>query len=218
MEIIPGINCLDFKCVKKYWDEVVSLKTPPIQIQIDVADGVFAPVKTWSNPSELALLLKQNPEVEVGIHLMVEHPELVFESWLKAGAKKLVVHFESGAKSLSLVKKSAKDFYGVETIIGIGPVTNIEEIVKSENLNLNFSIQLLAVPLGFSGQKFDRGTVGKIKYIKNLWPNVKIIIDGGMNPETAEQVKDAGADAVVAVSYIWGSDSPKEAYQKLCRI
>ncbi len=216
MEIIPGINCPDFKCVSGHWAKAAALGAHAVQI--DVADGKFAPSLTWANPAELAELTKENPKIEVGIHLMVENPEKVFESWLKAGAKKLVVHYEAGAKSLSMVKKAAKDFYGVETIIGISSNTNIEEIVKSENLNLNFSIQLLAVPLGFSGQKFDRSTVSKIKYIKSLWPNVRIIVDGGMNLETAEQVKDAGADAVVAVSYIWESDSPEEAYQSLLKI
>jgi len=216
MEVIPGINCVDFKGVKECWDKAVVFGARAVQI--DVSDGKFDPVKNWSNPTELAELTKKNPEVEAEIHLMVEKPESVFESWLKAGAKKLVVHYESGPKSLSFVKKAAKDFYGADTIIGIGSATNVEEIVKSENLNLNFSIQLLAVPFGSAGQKFDRGTISKIKYIKKLWPNVRIIIDGGMNPDTAEQVKDAGADAIVAVSYIWESDSPEEAYQSLLKI
>jgi ribulose-phosphate 3-epimerase len=216
MVTIVGINCPDFGCVRKRWDAAATLGARTIQI--DVADGAFAPAKTWANPAEFSELVKKNPEIEAEIHLMVEKPELVFEGWLKAGAKKLVVHFESGAKSMSLIRKAAKDFYGAETIIGIGPTTNIEEIVKSENLNLNFSVQLVAVPLGFSGGEFDRSTPSKIKYIKNLWPNVKIIVDGGMNPQTAEQVKDAGADAIVAVSYIWENDSPAEAYQELIKV
>ena len=216
MEVIVGINCPDFECVRKHWDAAAALGVRAVQI--DVTDGVFAPARTWNNPAELAELTKKNPEISAEIHLMVEHPESVFENWLKAGAKKLAVHFESGVKSLSLVQKTAKDFYGAETIIGIGPNTNIEEIVKSENLSLNFSVQLVAVPLGFSSGEFARSTVGKIKYIKSLWPNVKIIIDGGMNPDTAEQVKDAGADAIVAVSYIWKNTSPEKAYQELLRV
>ena len=216
MEVIVGINCLDFECVRKHWDAAAALGVR--SVQIDVADGKFVLVKTWDSPAELAELTKRNPEISVEIHLMVEKPELIFENWLKAGAKKLVVHYESGPKSLGFVQKAAKSFYGAETIIGIGPDTNIEEIVKSKNLDLNFSVQLVAVPLGFSSGEFARNTIEKIKHIKSLWPNVKIIIDGGMNPDTAEQVKDAGADAVVAVSYVWNGDSPEENYRKLCAI
>ena len=216
MEVIVGINCPDFDCVKKHWDAAAALGARVVQI--DVADGKFAPAKTWDNPAELAELTKKNPEILAEIHLMVEHPELIFENWLKAGAKKLIVHYESGPKSLGFVQKAAKSFYGAETVIGIGPDTNVEEIVKSKNLDVNFTVQLVAVPLGFSGGEFARNTIGKIKHVKSLWPNVKIIIDGGMNPDNAEQAKDAGADAIVAVSYIWESDSPEKAYQELIRV
>lgn len=216
MEIIPGINCSDFECVKNRWDKAVALGARTIQI--DISDGKFTPVKTWGDPKELTVLTKQNPGVTAEIHLMVEKPETVFEDWLKAGAKKLVVHFESGAKSVSMVQNVAKKFYGAEMVLGISSGTNIEEVVKSKNEDLKFSVQLLAVPLGFSGQQFDRKTIGKIKYIKSLWPNVKIRVDGGMNPDTVEQVREAGADAAIAVSYIWKNSFPAEAYRTLSNI
>ncbi len=217
MEIIPGINCSDFECVKKRWNEVVSLKTPPIhQTQIDVADGKFAPVKTWNNPSELAILTKQNPEIAVEIHLMAENPDAVFEDWLKAGAKKIAVHIESTG-NLLLMQKVAKS-YGAELVFALNPTTKVEKLAAYLEDNSTSSVQFLTVSPGFSGQKFMPEVLEKIKFLRSRWPNVKIRVDGGMNPETAGLAKEAGADAVVAVSYIWGNNSPKEAYKKLLEI
>lgn len=214
MKIIPGINCSDFACLKDHWDRVNALSAPVVQI--DVADGRFAPVKTWDNPSELRALMEQNSEMLVEIHLMVENPDEVFEEWLKAGAKKIAVHIES-AKNLELMQNVAKS-YGAELILAINPTTDVEKLTAYLAANPVSSVQFLAVRPGFSGQKFEPEIADKIKFLRGRWPNVKIRVDGGMTPATAKLVKEAGADIAVAVSYIWGSDSPQKAYQELCRI
>ncbi len=214
MKVIPGINCSDFKCVSKYWNKAVALGTRAVQI--DVADGKFAPVKTWDNPSELAELINKNSEITVEIHLMVEAPEAVFEEWLKAGAKKLVIHIESKG-DLDSIETIAKA-RGREVIWGIKSGTPIQELNKHIGEKSGCSIQFLDVSPGFSDQKFDPKVIDKIKFLRSWRPDVKIRVDGGMNPETAKLVKDASADAVIAVSYIWESNSPKEAYQLLLKV
>lgn len=214
MEVIPGINCSDFKCVSNHWDKAVSLGAR--SVQIDVADGKFAPVKTWDNPLELAELINKNPKIRAEIHLMAEDPEMVFEKWLKVGAKKLVIHIESRG-NLDLVERVVKT-RGGEVIWGIKLGTPIEELYKHIKKEPGCSVQFLDVSPGFSDQKFDPKVADRIKFLRSERPDVKIRVDGGMNPETARVVKDAGANAIISVSYIWESASPVEAYKILSSI
>lgn len=214
MEIIPGINCSDFKCVSRYWSKAAVFGAHAVQI--DVADGNFAPVVTWNNPAELAKLTSENPKIRAEAHLMVEYPEAVFEEWLKAGAKKLIIHIESKG-DLDLIERVVKT-RGGEVVWGIKSGTPIEELYKHIKGKHSCSIQFLDVSPGFSDQQFDPKVADRIKFLRLERPDVKIRVDGGMNPETAKLVKEAGADAVISVSYIWESDSPKKAYKKLLQI
>ena len=214
MVIIPGINCPDFGCVKKHWGEAGALGARTVQI--DVSDGVFAPVKSWGEPAELAVLIKQNPAVEAEVHLMIENPAGVFGKWLEAGAKRLAVHVEA-AKDLEKLREIAVR-YGAELVLAIKLETNLDVLESYLDAHPDTSVQILDVSAGFSGQKFNPAVLEKIKLLREKRPDVKIRIDGGMNPETAKLVKDAGADAVIAFSYIWESASPEEAYQSLLKI
>jgi ribulose-phosphate 3-epimerase len=214
MEIIPGINCSDFKCVSEHWNEAAAFGARAVQI--DVADGKFAPVKTWDDPSELAGLVKQNPGIVPEIHLMVEDPEDVFLEWLAAGAKKLVVHIESKG-DLDLMERTVKT-RGGEVIWGIKSGTPVEELYKRIGGKPGCLVQFLDVSPGFSDQKFNPKVADKIKFLRRERPDVKIRVDGGMNPETAKIAKKAGADGVVSVSYIFGSNDPAAAYQTLLGI
>ncbi|MGC9603126.1 MAG: hypothetical protein ABSF47_01495 [Minisyncoccia bacterium] len=214
MEIIPGINCSDFKCVSGYWHKAAALGAHAVQI--DVADGKFAPVKTWDNPAELADLINKNPKMKAEIHLMVENPEEVFEEWVKAGAKKLVIQIESKG-NLESIERIVKT-RGGEVIWGIKSGTPIEELYKHIKRERGCSVQFLDVSPGFSDQKFDPKVADRINFLRTERPDVKIRVDGGMNPETAKLVKDAGADAVISVSYIWESESPQTAYRELLKV
>lgn len=214
MVVIPGINCPDFGCVKNHCEKALGLGATVVQI--DVSDGVFAPVKSWNNPAELSALTHESKGMEAEIHLMVEDPSEVFESWIRAGAKKLVIHVESNG-DLESIRKRAESL-GVKIVWGIKTATPLETLDKYLEGKPDSAVQFLDVPPGFSGGVFNPAVLEKIKSLRAKWPEVEIRVDGGMNPETAKRVKDAGADAVVAVSYLWNGDSPKKAYQELIEI
>ncbi len=80
------------------------------------------------------------------------------------------------------------------------------------------AFQILAVPAGKSGQRFDMRAIQKIKTLRAAFPDAILEVDGGMTPVTAARAKDAGADIVVSSSCIWGAESPHEAYEKFARI
>lgn len=80
------------------------------------------------------------------------------------------------------------------------------------------AFQILAVPAGKSGQRFDMRAIQKIKALRAAFPDAILEVDGGMTPVTAARAKDAGADIVVSSSCIWGAENPHEAYEKFTRI
>lgn len=177
-------------------------------VHVDISDGKFADYVNWGTPMDMDVLTKKFPDLKFEVHLMVVNPDEVLEDWLKSGAKRVVLHEETIAGLpfvLNLCKK-----YGAEIILSVQLHAEL-----SDKVGLFSSLQVLAVPPGLSGQKFDERALEKISVLRQSMPSAKIEVDGGINIVTARQVKTAGADSVVSDSYIFGSDDPREAYEKL---
>jgi len=218
MQVIPVINCLDFGCVKKRLAQVGEIGSD--WAHIDVSDGKFAPVKTWNSPEGFFKLLTTHHQLQTNfeIHLMVEHPEDVFEDWLKVGVKRIIIHVESlrgreGKLNLILEKCSEEN---VEVMLAIRPETKPEELMPF--LDALLFVQVLAVKPGFAGQRFDESAIQKIIFLRELFPDITIEVDGGMNPETAKLAREAGANIVVSASYIFESPNPQAAYELLLNL
>lgn len=174
-------------------------------------DGVFTPNVTWGNLEEFSHLATELPMLRFEVHLMVANPEEVMESWLKAGAERVIVHIEAMSdphRILETVKRT-----GGEVMLAINPGTSTEMLAPY--LNSFPAFQVLAVPPGPSGQKFDESVLEKIKFLREKAPNAIIEVDGGINPETAKLAKEAGANILVSGAYVMGSPDPKGAYEEL---
>ena len=238
MLIAPTINCKNFKCVKKKIQQATKfLPSTNGWVQLDVADGKFTPNKTWNNSMELAKFLEIRPlkiNVNAGrsnlpnieVHLMVNNPERVIDDWIKAGAKRVIAHLEtintkkSDFQKLRNIKEIG--FPKIEIGLAINPETPVEELMpylaaNSQRLtadSIKF-VQILAVKPGLAGQKFQPKVLEKIKFLKKNFPKIIIEVDGGINLKTAKLCKNAGADILVAASYIWNNRSPKKALERL---
>lgn len=105
MRVIPAINCPDFICLKEKLEKAAEFSS---WVQLDIADGKFTAHKTWNNPKELKQFVINNLQsaINIEVHLMVEKPEEVIEDWVKAGAKRLIIHFEAIEKSKIKNQKS----------------------------------------------------------------------------------------------------------------
>lgn len=234
MQIIPAINCENFECVKEKLQKAEEINFN--WVQIDIADGIFtraleppiggsvrgfAPHKTWNNPEEFNDLRFKIYDLGLSleVHLMVENPLDVIDEWVKAGARRIILHIEAiennELKSLK-VKKLKSDFKNCEFGLAINPITPVENLIPFLN-DFKF-IQILAVDPGLSGQKFQLQVLEKIKFLKKNYSDVIIEVDGGINLETAKMCKDIGVDILVVGSYIWQSGNPKEAFEKLQKI
>ena len=212
MEIIPALNCLDEESLGQWIVKAGEFLPAGRWIHLDISDGNFTPTKTWNESAhwqELAGQYGWNLEV----HLMVEKPEEVIQAWLAAGAKRVLVHVETiNRESLTGILETVAESR-VEAMLSSNPDTPIDTIRPYLRDFTRF--QVLAVYPGRSGQKFLPAVLEKISLLRALRPYAKIEVDGGINAQTAALAKEAGADFVVAASYIFWSENPGRAYEEL---
>ncbi len=210
--MIPAINCLDFETLGKLVKEASRfLPARGGWIHIDVVNGTFAKNVTWGNPNDLASIKSAYPNINFEIHLMVANPEEVVESWFSAGAKRAIVHLETMSNPDFILDIANK--YDGEVMLAVNPSTPADLLLPYADSFGYF--QVLAVSPGLAGQRFKTESLDKISFLRQIAPDVKIEVDGGITPETARLAKIAGADILVAASYIFESKNPKQAYEEL---
>lgn len=205
IEIIPSINVPTFEEVKKRIKKV----EPFVKwCHLDVTDGVFSKHPTWHNPADLPGL---QTELKAEAHLMVVDPEKVIEQWFIEPVKRIIVHLEAVRDTDLIIQKCREA--GIEIGLAINPETfwgKLQLWCAKADL-----FQVLTVKPGPSGQKIDDGSFDKIAHLRRVCPGSKIEIDGGINKETAQKAKEAGADILVAGAYIFNSPDIEKAVQEL---
>lgn len=203
VEVIPGI--LEHTTAGVI-GKLERLEGVSSSVHIDVADGLLVPNTTSFNPR---LLLKKNIPATLIAHLMVKHP-LAYLSWNAYGFRQLIAHAE--AEDIEEFLEKAKKEHIVAGL-AIDLSTDVEKIfplVPKADV-----ILVMAVKAGFSGQPFSIRVLKKIAILREKFPSLTIGVDGGINDVTASLVKMAGADQVVANSFIFQSKNIPEAMQKL---
>lgn len=208
IEIIPAIIAKSFEEVK----EKIQLVEPYVKwVQFDIMDGKFVPNTTWSEPQDLR---SWKPKVLLEAHLMIKEPEDQVEKWIEAGIKRIIFHIEATSDPHSVIKICRER--KVEVGVAINPETpigNIESLLEfNSNVNVGVKLQrsvdmvlVLGVSPGFGGQAFKPEVLEKITALRETNPRLTIEVDGGMNPTTAKLAISAGANVIVAGSYVFES-------------
>jgi len=203
-EIIPAIIAKSFAEL----EQGIKAVEPFAQaVQLDIMDGVFVPNQTWMNPKDLEML-KTNLFLEA--HLMVANPEQILPDWLASPAKRVILHWEAMAQSSNIKVQMSKFIElaharGKELGIALNPETPIE--VLDEFVGKVDLVLLMSVNPGFAGQEFQEGVIPKIMALRQKYADVKIEVDGGVNLENAQKLKDAGADLLAVGSAIFNSSN-----------
>jgi len=176
-------------------------------IHIDIMDGRFVGATTWGAPTFSAI--RKITSLPLEAHLMVVEPERSINEYVEAGADIIIIHPESTfflRKSLLAIKKANK-----KAGIAFKLETPIDRIVHC--LDLLDVVLLLTCDEGFGGQPFHTTALSKIEQLVKLREKHQlgylIQIDGGINMETGKLCKEAGADILVAGSYIFNQDKSK---------
>ena len=207
IKIAPSILAADFA---KLGQEVKEVEAAGAElIHIDVMDGHFVPNISFG---AIALeAIRPLSTLPMDVHLMIENPDQYIEQFAKAGADYITVHVEACRhlhRTIQLIRS-----FGVKPGVVLNPHTPIESIQHVlEDVDM---VLFMTVNPGFGGQKFIESVVPKVAalstIIKERGLNIEIEIDGGITKENVRLVKDAGANVLVAGSYIFKSPDVKKA-------
>lgn len=211
MEVVPAINCVDAGCVRARLKLAEDLGAA--SAHLDVTDGVFTLHRSWNDPAKFSEIARNHPDLAVEVHLMVKDPVAAVRAWGMSGARRLIVHVETLTPESFETLASECARHDVELGVALCPETPVGEVISY--LGEVLFIALLAVPPGPSGQAFDNGTFEKLEFLRDRAPEATIAIDGGVTPDLARRLKEAGADVVVSGSYIFNAKDPHAAYQEL---
>jgi ribulose-phosphate 3-epimerase len=181
-------------------------------VQIDIMDGLFVPSVSITSQDIAGARVKIGWEA----HLMVKNPEKYIETFHNAGAKKIVVHYES-------VKESASDVIEHITSLGMraGLAVNPETpaTVLDDNLvNRLESVLFLAVHPGFYGAKFIPEILDKIASFRRLCPDISVGIDGGIKADNIIQVAQSDVNEICVGSAIFAQPDPAASFKELTKL
>ncbi|MBI4231918.1 ribulose-phosphate 3-epimerase [Candidatus Peregrinibacteria bacterium] len=222
VEIAPSILSADFG---KLNEEVAEVEAYADRIHIDVMDGHFVPNISYGAPVYRWL----KTSLALDVHLMIEHPWRYIKQFVKAGAEvaggfagntTIIVHAEvcgpmkagEGVENLRAVLEMIRS-EGALAGVSIKPKTSVEDIQTV--LDLLDEVLVMTVEPGFGGQEFISEAVTKISELRELGFAGNIGVDGGINAETAKICREAGANVLVAGSYVFGSKDRKMAIDSL---
>ena len=182
-------------------------------LHLDVMDGVFVPNISFGFP--IMNLLQDITNKPLDVHLMIVQPEKFVDEVAAMGAYMMNVHYEACTHLHRVVQAiKAKGMKAGVTLNPHTPVALLDDIIEELDVVL-----LMSVNPGFGGQKFINNTLSKVDNLKNLiiQKNIETLIqvDGGVDLETGKLLVDAGADVLVAGSFVFSSENPKERIHQL---
>lgn len=215
MQIAPSLLSADFGCLDR--DIEMVNESEAALFHLDVMDGRFVPNISFGFPVIEAVARKARKPLDV--HLMIVEPDKWTDRLAAIpGVEYMNVHLEACTHLHRTVQ--AIRAAGMKPAVTLNPATPVcllEDIIADLDMVL-----LMSVNPGFGGQKFITRTIEKTRALRRLidatGSRALVEIDGGVNLSTGRQLADAGADILVAGSFVFGADDPKETIAQLAKL
>ncbi len=208
MEIIPALIGQSFSEIEP---KLQLLEGAANWVHLDVTDGTLTPGASWASPDDIEFV---DGKLKIEVHLMVRQPEEILSDWALV-ADRVLVHAEAALDPEALMAFAERERVELGVVLNLDtPISELENYGPSLKL-----VQLMAIAeIGKQGHKFEAKVLDKIKLLREIRPNVKIQVDGGINLKTARTALAAGADNLVVGSAIWQTPDPLKTltlFQKL---
>lgn len=202
--IAPSVLAADFANLQR---DIEMINTSEADwFHIDIMDGVFVPNISFGMPVLDAI--NKHAKKTIDVHLMIVDPDRYITTFKKLGTDVLTVHYEACThlhRTLQAIKAE-----GMKAGVALNPHTSVdllEDVIQDIDL-----VCIMSVNPGFGGQSFIENTYAKVEKLKALINKKNtatiIEIDGGVTNKNAKQLVDAGADVLVAGSYVFNAQDP----------
>lgn len=209
--IAPSMLAADFANLQR--DVELVNESAADWFHIDIMDGMFVPNISFGLPVTAAI--KRHATKPLDVHLMIEDPDRYLEAFRDAGAEWISVHIEACTHLHRSIQKIKE--LGCKAGVALNPHTPVcmlQDILPELDYVL-----LMSVNPGFGGQRFIERTYEKVRALKAMieaqGSKALIQIDGGVDDRNAKALVEAGADVLVAGSYVFGNADPKAAIEKI---
>ncbi len=201
VEILPAILEKTFEGVREKAERLSGVVS---RAQLDIADGIFVPEKTWNQPERLRELAG---ELQFEAHLMVDRPEKWVERWARESGFRITFHHEATydvRRTIGLIRSTGKEV-GIALNLDT-PVSALYDILKEIDAAL-----IMGVDPGAQGREFNAKAVDKVRELRARNSEIIIAADGGVGPLEAASLLEAGANVLVSGSYVFGQEDIKQA-------